>query len=826
MQTLVEESVSRTKPKQKNIVSIVFRKPEYVAETTGGVLFSEIPVPGFLTRVDTSARSFVATLLAGSDEKPVFPKWKYKVVEGVDTKDVVDLVREYVSSLVLEPTQNKPVLPRRSGPLRIPTRLLLLLSTARHVRTVALPNTEGGVDVFTRISSDIGTEYVVFSVQGADKPKIYTYCTCRDSSINEFVVAALAVSAPVLLSALSRDSGSLENRLEYWAKRTEDIATRLGSVEKYAGFAFYLAQFLSKTGLLVQAQPLDENIVLNTVSSLLETGSTTLNTVEFTSRPKMRVRIVWPQEMKEMRERIQGVIKELAKKMGILEEQADWPLLLVFGLVMSSDYNKPPIVLHAVGEIGTFKTTAPRLLSEYLLIPEYVFTYKGPDVTTKYREFLDILVSVFDIPPDLENKVGGIITGLRTTQDTLTISVSIPYLFSIEKGNPDGAAKIRNFLARLKEAGFEVSTRYSRPRIAVLDPAQLSNIEDYRIKYLPDKNLGLLTVMDVFDNHILIIDEGSRNPHGLETLLTKMSISALTEGVRLIIITDNIEPFQEVMSNPRYAPLHDRTFKVMTKSLRNDIAVMENLYKPPSFHLDAVKLLAVQTFIESIPVPDEILYLAKAIGNALEYKYTIVSAKPGEKHLRPIRREERTEIELDVFSGLDFRFVAGGRYMYHTLLLSKFFAFLNGHDHVTMDDFYRALAYTIRSRLVVNAETYTGYKIETFDIIQRAIRSFNEEIINRAIRFTELLQHGDRQEIEEEFANILADANLEPALAPSVMTAIEIALAMKKIDISRLPDSVRYSIIELKLERDDFLGLEPYMDDVSLIVSSRKMVIK
>jgi len=868
-----EPSTKATKSTQeeqehRSIVSLIFEKPVYVAESTATPIAISIREATGLSiekaKVETIERRVVSLLGSRIAEQAVpskgLPNWRYTAREGAPTvADVIKVVSQYLSGLTPYTTLSTPdeitAKHKLKTPFSVAEQLHEALQKAETAKYVTLFNNADGVDIIGLVYSKNETvQYpVIISIRNmSGKPGIFTYCGCplgESGLICKHQIALITANAPLIMATLDYIGDGkqkpFEEYVSYWEAKTDQFIKELSKMpdEYKIGFAYYLARFLYKRGYvnhhtarLPDVEEFVRKTVINgavkiTPGMIEEKEVKDEKTVTKAEGSGVLLRIQWPSEMAKIREKVINAIKDLVTRFGIRSEtESEWATLLIYSLVMSADHTKPPVVLHAVGDIGTFKTTGAKILAEYVQIPELVLTYEGPDIVDKYRALLGALSKYFSLPmSELENKVGGVITQLTTSQNSITVAVSQPYLYSIAKDMPDGMERIKRFVEEAKSLGFDVKERISKPRIAIIDPAQLGNIEDYRMKYLPDRYLGLLTVMDVFNNTIVVIDEGSRNPHGLEVLLTKMSISTFTEGVRIIIITDNIEPFQEVMNNPRYAPLHDRTYKAITKGFKDDVTVMENLYAPPRIRFNMLELLAAQRFIESIPVPEGILYLAKAISNALEHKYAIVQAKPGVKHLRPIKRTERAPVELDMFGGLNFNFVAGGRFMYHTIMLSKFFAFLNGHDYVTLEDFRKALLFTVKSRLVVDAGSYTEYKVKVLDIMSRIDEalSYSEDLIGRVAAFAQLVREGKNpKEIERAFMELFSEANMNPFVAAATMSALELVLTLHKIDISKLPDPVKYSIIELKLEKDDLTGLEPFMNDVKEIIKSRQMEIK
>jgi hypothetical protein len=375
------------------------------------------------------------------------------------------------------------------------------------------------------------------------------------------------------------------------------------------------------------------------------------------------------------------------------------------------------------------------------------------------------------------------------------------------------------FINELKD--FKLEERIAKPKVSLLDPAQLSNIEDYRTKFIPS-TIGLVTQYDIFDNHIIVVDEGSRNPRGLETLLTRMSISAINESVRIIIITDNLEPFTEVMSNPRYAPLHDRTFKTFTSTIKNELSILQHFNEKPSIKFNQTDLLIIKNFIDNIPVPEHILFLAKTIGYMLGYKFSIGIINET-KYLQLFNREENPPVTIDVFKDIEFKFIPGGRFVHHTLSLAKFIAFLKGHDYVTIEDFKQAVATTIMSRTIIETKNYTEYKlsfIEIFNKIRELLK--DNSIVEEVATLATALQNNDPQ-LENMFKTIMSKLPDKPFLAPAIASILEIQLT-KGINIRKLPKNIQYSIEEIMLQKGDLSTLE--MHSSSEAIEQRKNIIK
>lgn len=878
--TIDNKRSSENREQIKSTISLIFEKPEYIVEQTDSKIALSIRNID-LGKLEKREKIILQDTLVsnvGSRYKALseiikaksLPRWKYEEYDNAPTvREIVNKLLDYFKGrsfyTLATDVSDLTKIKNLDTPFKVAKQLLESVEKSTTVRMIHLINDEEGVDILASVSSSTekNKDYKVLIHIAPDrsgKPRIYYNCNCpigSDASqlICKHVMSVIASAPHLVLGALdylADKSKPINHYISFWQEKTNQLMSTLQTPIEKAGFIYYLTKFLankdgglfrkiildeanqSELSTLIDMVLMDSDEALKRLKDLglVESKSIRKTTEEVDVSSTNLVKIKWTPEMDKLREKILGIIDDIGERIGQKAKESrrnEWTTLLAYSLIESSDFKKPPVVLHAVGDIGTFKTTSARLLSEYVDIPEIHVVYNGEDIVDKYSRVLHLLSKYFGVPESTVEKVtGGIITQLYTSEKSLVMGFSIPHILSILKDKTNGEKEIGVFINELRELGFKVSIRINKPKIAVVDPAQLSNIEDYREKNLPDVHLGLIKQMDIFDNYILVIDEGSRNPHGLETLLTKMSISSTTESARIILITDNIEPFQEVISNPRLAALHDRTIKGMTKAIRDDVTVLNNFARSPRYRISSIELLAVRQFVEKIPVPEGILYLTRAIGNSLRYKFVEVTAKKGVLHLRPISRNQRAPIDLDPFEGIDFDFVSGGRYLYHTLMLSKFIAFLNRHEYVTLDDFKNALLYTVKSRLVVDASSYKEYKLKVLQVMNKIneILADSEETISKVVKFVSVVRSGNTERIKDEFDIILSDSNLDKFLPSAVMSALEELLSTGEIDFDKLPDNVKYSIVELKLEKDDLSDLMNYMDIVNDILNSYNMEVR
>jgi hypothetical protein len=773
-----------------------------------------------------------------------FPKWNFDVESDYTVEEMVSIVMSILNSTSLKANDislfTKPNQLKRK--FVTAKQLHDAITSKTNLTAMTLFNYDLGFELYGKVKSlsDSNGEYtLLISVMrdGDGKPRIYEYCSCPfHSTGNHFVckhfILALAVFLPEILGSLDYLNS---NNSDYVTRNIANVRNAIRNIinnkKEYLedGLVYYLIKYLVNEGFIVKVQG-DKEKIENTIvregDGVKVPNDLVDDTQRVVSKEHIKIpvqpikRIIWPDEMRRLRNNVISVISDLNKRFGLDENDSnEWSTLLAFSMIMSSDYTEPPVVLHAIGEIGTFKTSGARMITDYIEVPEIIIGYNGDDVVSKYYELIKIISDYFRIPQaNLENTIGGVITSLRFLSNTLTLALNKAFLLSLAKKNN---SDLSTFINEIKNKGFNIEERISKPKTTVIDPAQLNNIDDYRSKLIPSA-IGLITQYDIFDNHVVIIDEGSRNPKGLETLLTKMSTSTINEGNRIILITDNIEPFMEVATNKRYAPLHDRTYKILTTAVKNDLNVLQYFNKTPSVKINQPDLLAMKVFIDNIPVPESLLFLAKTLAYALAYKFSL-GIIDGVKYLQLFSRSESPPVEIDAFKKLSFEFVAGGRFIQHTLTLAKFFAFLNMHDHVTIEDFMKAIIVTAKSRIIVNAENYTDYKLmllEMQNILQEVLKNAEEIIKDVAT-----IAVAPNAQLEKLFQTIISQASDTPIIAPAVASMIEI-LITKGIDLQTLPKNMQFTAIEILITKGDTFSLNKYSNIASAVIERRKSIIK
>lgn len=708
---------------------------------------------------------------------------------------------------------------------KISKHLFLAVNNSDKITSVVYRNVDGGIDIIAEVesfSNRVDKYYVMISV---NKEGVRSLCTCPSGNlICKHQIAVIASHIPEIVGSLHaiKTGSMLEKSISEFKRVHSDTITKLSSLETsyenvWEAYIYYFVKYLMKTGLIKPmklsssdrekiGEKLKHIIYGGLPEELKENERRKIKKIEVSVGKSEIEEIVWTNEMKEAVKRVRKLIKDIQLRFGIRSGISDWAKMLAFSVVMSADYTKPPVNIHALGDVGTFKTTGSRLIAQYVKTPELIISGTGEPVEV-YEKIIKLISRNFGIPPDsIYGRIGGIITKVARKGDNVEVGVSIPFLYSILSSRSEGLSVYKKFIKELKDEGFVTETQYKDMTVDVKDHIQLAKLEHYRFNYLPDEKLGNLIKHEVFDNYILVIDEGSRNPDALEGMLTRMTISSLNEGVRVIIVTDNLEPHIMMASNPEYTPLYDRMYMVITPGIIDELTSMEYLYKEPSVKFDMVTLLGIRKFIDSIPVSEEADYIIKSIGNALGYKFVKVYTEDGTVFLKPIKRNENSTLEIDLFEGVsDFDFARGNRFPVHTIELAKFNAFLNKHSRVTDKDIIESLYITIPSRLVVNANSYSDYKEKIIGVVDRATNKIND--MKRAmIDVAGLVTHLVNKNYDDalaKFEEIMRTIEIKPEYAPVLMSGLELYISLQDYNIDELPTPIAYTIGEIILIKGD-----------------------
>jgi len=783
--------------------------------------------------VSKAHRVLVETYHGEPVEKPALPRWTdwRETENSVIIKDVLDVVIDEFRPYLGEDARYDFFTTSYylHKPFRVSRRLVDAMNSKDRVRSAAFKNEDGGIDIFAEVESFTQRGVKYHLLVSVNKEGIRTFCSCPTGHlVCKHQIAVLASHIPQVFGTLiGIKSGDAGRGVEEFKGRHKAAVERLLDLERrgyayvWEAYIYYFVKMLRKPGIVrpVKVPGWAKEEVAKLIGRVFEDGElppelSTIATVEVKKArpaPARKALIVWTDEMREAREKILALIRDLQVRFGRRAGESEWAEMLAFALVASADYTRPPVTLHVLGDIGTFKTTGARLAAQYVYAQELVITGKG-DPRAAYEKVLEALSRYFGIiPSEVYNKIGGVVTAVSVKGGTVEVGVSIPFLFSLLSARGGSLKDYVAFKRALREEGFELKIRRRGMTVDVKDPIQLPKIEHYRFSYVPDKALGLLTKAEVFDNYVLVIDEGSRNPDALEGMLTKMTVSTVNEGVRIIIVTDNWEPHIEMARNPRYAPLYDRMFMATTSGVMDELTAMENLHKKPAVMLDMVTLLAIHKFVEAIPVPEEAIYLIKSVANALAYKFTKLYSKGGDKFLKPIRRSERAGIELDVLSGApQFDFAPGNRFTVHTIQLAKFKAFLGMDREVTYKHIAEALYSTISGRLILDARTLSEHKVAAAEVVNTVISKIPamRDAMARVAELVAALGNREYDKAAAIFNDIVDELDDKPELTPVLMSGLELFMALREFNIDELPRPIAYTIAEIALIKGDMRMLE------------------
>lgn len=837
-----EANSGKMKEKTNPYVKYIFHSPQKRKATTGNTIPIRQITMGAKELVTQREVEIIVSGERGSNlyyylkdkhslevmERAYLPKWTDWVSssDSVKVKDIIDiLIKELKPFLGDVEYSSFTTLNMLNTHFKISKNLFLAVNNSDKIQSVVYKNVDGGIDIVAEVesfSNRYDKYYVLISV---NKEGVRSLCTCPSGNlVCKHQIAVIAGHIPEIVGALHAIrtgipvERSISNFRGYHSNAVSELTALDGKYDNvWEGYIYYFVKYLMKSGMLkpLKLTSYEREYISEELRRVIYGGlPEEMKDIEKRRVKKKEVsissgkleEIVWTDEMKEAVEKVKTLMKDIQLRFGIRSGISDWAKMLVFSLVMSADYRKPPVSIHALGDVGTFKTTGSKLLAQYVKTPELVISGSG-DPLTLYDKVINMISAHFDIPADsIYGRIGGIITKTTRKGNTVEIGISIPYLYSILSSKDKGLKIYRNFISKIKEEGFKVETRYKDATVDVKDHIQLAKLEHYRFNYIPDEKLGNLIKHEVFDNYVLVLDEGSRNPDALEGLLTRMTISSLNEGVRIIIVTDNLEPHILMASNPEYTPLYDRMYMVITPGIIDELTSMEYLYKEPSIKFDMVTLLGIRKFIDNIPVPEEADYVIKSIGNALGYKFVKMYTEEGMVFLRPIKRNEEYPLYIDMFEGSgEFDFARGNRFPIHTIDLAKFNAFLNEHPAVTDEDIVNSLYITIPSRLVVNTNSYSEYKEKILSIVDKAtgkIGDIKKAMLDVAGLVTFLIDKNYDDALDK-FIEIINMMEARPEYAPVLMSGLEMYLSLQEHNIDELPRPIAYTIGEIVLVKGD-----------------------
>ena len=815
----------------KTVIDII---PSHTIVMTGVV-----PKRQLIYEKTTKVVSTIVDVISKESYSPATLRWKY-YIGGSNPPRIGDIV-SIVSELTGADKEELSPPQYWDNFFRTANQLKEIVSFSAPAKQVILNNSRGGIDIVAKITSFSDSDkyyYVTVSTDPKNKT-VYLSCSCPlgrkypsskgQKPLCKHMVAVVLTNLHSILKSLGISGSRIESALN----KLDKLREVYDGVDE--AFAYYIMKWLKKyskighveldydeINKLFEGKPSEKYMHSSTQSVLVSMPSKQVYEVELTDTVKSVIR------------KAKTLIDELKTRFGLVNTPSEWAEALVFGIIASADYREPPVVLHAIGRPGTFKTYGATLLRRAVDVPHLVVEATG-DPKKVYNVIINALKGA-GLPVEYGQE-GGLLKEVVTEPNRVSIYISLPHLVSLISSR-DVVRTVSEIVDRLKRKGLSVRVVNREAGVRIVDFKQASNIEKYRYMYRNDPFLGIIRRSYIFGEEILLIDEASRDPMGLEAMLTKMSISSLDDSTRTIIMTDNLEPYLEVVREPRYAPLHDRTFKILTQQISDEKIVEKTILAPFKTRINMLEAQLLNRVMKEIPVPETFMFIAKAIPIMLSKKIAIIPVNDTVM-LTLIDRETDIESEEMIVieplkTGFTYSFREGGRFKRHIELYTRFKALLNEKGVVTDKEFLEAVDVAVRSRLVLpEVRDYIDYKMKVFyilDSVRAEIEKLlgNKELVEKIARFIEILSKdkiskGDAEELRKIYNEIVEDATsrnpVYPRITiPALYGAVEQVLSNKPIDIAGLPDGLRETIIAFILERGDWRLLSMNREHVRKVI--------
>jgi len=431
--------------------------------------------------------------------------------------------------------------------------------------------------------------------------------------------------------------------------------------------------------------------------------------------------IVYTRRALELRDRVEKLINLLSEWSG---GQTSYAKLLVFaGVKAFGNHRFPSINVHVIGAPGTFKTVLPThalrmafkkdyavLVVKYEDDPKTVFNHVYGRLLEETRSFMNEIV------------VGGLVRRIDLDKKRRTITLVID-----KKMFEDFSGKTIDEFVR--------SLRVEARATVVREPLSAgivhgANVYDLffnpflvNVDYLNE--IGSFRVLNrELQNDILVVDEASRDMKSVERLLTILSLGSIIYPFRIVVMTDNLEPFLDAVEDPRMTALHDRTYHTMTGTVATRRSELfkksdEILGKIEENALTPDEIDRINRIMDAIPVPPITELLMEAI--ALELSHRLDRAEAPVFFLKPeAGLEPGDKTVYSIAEALEnTEFVGGGRFLEHTLWLSKFNAFLDGKPYIDLEVLRKTLWNTASGRIKTLARNYAEYSIRTSKLLSR-----------------------------------------------------------------------------------------------------------
>jgi hypothetical protein len=732
-----------------------------------------------------------------------YPRWRYEYTGDITIGEAVDAVLEIESGLL--GASYSDLTPMRRDQLFRWSRQLLFASVEKPVAKVAaFENELGGLDIAAKVYSQVQAgEYGVYI--SAVKGKIAYGCTCpigSDGFMCKHVLAVITAMAPKILSTLAGKPEAEESIRKKAQEVFNRVSTRNGGPQAVSYYLGKLVRVKAEKVHVTNPGEVVERLLSGDPSAFKEQISEkthpALGEIKGVSEE-----IVWSDLAGVLRWRVKNVIEDLSKRFGYLGA-GDWSYLL--GYALATSYSSSPATIHVIGDPGTFKTTGARLLARYIRIPVLRASMRG-DPAEIYSFICDSISRNLGVQ-DVRGKAGGLIRSLSIHGAGVEIEIDLTIAAALARESGGGLESIKALARDLSSRG-RVQVYDVPAQLSILDTSTIAALDSVRYRYEVNRATGLMISRSILDAYIVLVDEGSRAGKAVEHLLTITSspgTSTPFEAPRIFIITDNISPYEAAMQSEDLAAFHDRSVKAIARAMRSELLSEKQMQAPPAAVFTSAELDYLARFIASIPVPQGIMHIAKAISLGVEHRFA-----PRGEYIEVLPRGARGDVELSMTGKVQY--YGGGRFLHHALMLSRFNAFLRGASSVSIEDLSSILETLLLShgRAQSFSELKTGVLADASTI--RWYLSKADSYVSRAALLVASAAYGS-PDPEEIFSSTIEEASRDPFMAATLFASIEAAISSYGVDPRKLPRGAKLSAASLALARGDMELLKVLRSEV------------
>jgi hypothetical protein len=735
-----------------------------------------------------------------------YPRWRYEYTGDITIGEAVDAVLEIESGLL--GASYRDLTPMRRDQLFRWSKQLLFASVEKPVAKVAaFENKLGGVDIAAKVYSQTQAgEYSVYI--SAAKGKIAYGCSCpigSDGFMCKHVLAVITAMTPKILSTLAGKPEAEESIRKRAQEVFNRVSTRNGGPQAVSYYLGKLVRIKVEKTHVLNPGKVVERLLSGDPSAfeeqVYEKTRPAVGEIKGTSEE-----IVWSDLADVLRWKVKNTIEDLSKRFGY-QGTGDWSYLLGYALATSGSYSSPPVTIHGVGDPGTYKTTGARLLARYVRIPVLRASLRG-DPTEIYSFICDSISRNLGVQ-DVRGRAGGLIRSLSIHGAGVEIEIDLSIAAALARESGGGLESVKALARDLSSRG-RVQVYDAPAQLSILDTSTIVALDSVRYRYEVNRATGLMISRSILDAYIVLVDEGSRAGKAVEHLLTITSspgTSTPFEAPRIFVVTDNVSPYEAAMQTEDLAAFHDRSVKAIARAVRSELLSEKQMQAPPAAVFTSAELDYLARFIASIPVPQGIMHIAKAISLGVEHRFA-----PRGEYIEVLPRGARGDVELSITSG-KVQYYGGGRFLHHALMLSRFNAFLRRASSVSIEDLSSILEILLLShgRAQSFSELKTGVLADASTIGRYLLRA--DGYVSRAALLVASAAYGS-PDPEKIFPSTIEEAAKDPFMAATLFASIEAAISSYRVDPRKLPRGAKLSAASLALARGDMELLKMLRSEV------------